>query len=307
MRLDEECGSKEAVLPPPFPAPAFLPQDQAASLPAGLTTCLQEPYDGSAPRASGRPLADDARNGDTISRVNPIAEAGRGRAGESSSSPIDAQACLGGADVVTQLALQSYIALNVAPVYGQSPETLGPGHVFKAYTGSLLQSSSAAETAWLAKLPKLEELTLRAFRYALKIAVDCAAMAEDAADMEDKELEAELRTLDSEWHLGVEGSLAWQVAMEQGLPYLMAMRKPSSNSAFQAVRLRLSQDKVRVAELRSEVVQSIWASASLELRYCTNDDDERYSIQAHPTLLRNMIVQSAEYPIYTSPPTTIWL
>jgi len=210
-------------------------------------------------------------------------------------------------DPVMRLVVQSYAAINIAPAYGASPEVLGAAHVFKAYTGVLLKGSSQAEAAWLENLPELEELSLRAFRYAFKIAVDCVAMAEDAVAMKDEELEAELRTLDDEWCLGVEGSPSWQTAMEQRRPYLMGMRKVPSSAAYQVVRLCLHQDKVRVAELRSEVVQSIWASASLELRYFTNDDDERYSIQAHPTLLRNMIVQSSEYPIYSSPPTTVWL
>jgi hypothetical protein len=220
---------------------------------------------------------------------------------------ISAPAGLKEYDPVTQLAVQAYIAINVAPTYGQSPESLGPAHVFKAYTGLLTKTSTTAETVWLGKLPELEELSLRAFRYALKITIDCVAMGEDASAMEDKELEAELRTLEDEWHLGVEGAASWQGAMEQCRPYLMAMRKQPSSAAYQVVRLCLNQDKVRVAELRSEVVQSIWASASMELRYFTNDDDERYSIQAHPTLLRNMIVQSAEYPIFAGPPTTVWL
>lgn len=59
--------------------------------------------------------------------------------------------------------------------------------------------------------------------------------------------------------------------------------------------------------LKPEVWSSIWASSALELRYLANDDDERYSIQAHPTLFRNMAVQWAEYPVYVCPKTTVWL
>ena len=29
----------------------------------------------------------------------------------------------------------------------------------------------------------------------------------------------------------------------------------------------------------------------------TNDDDERYSIQAHPNILRNLTIQSSDTPI----------
>jgi hypothetical protein len=214
--------------------------------------------------------------------------------------------CLDGVDPVMRLAIQCYIAISTAPAHGQSPEVLGPAHVFKAFGGMLAQGSHVPEVLWLNGHPELEELALRAFRYALKVTVDVVAMAEDAADMEDSELEAELRKLDDEWHLGRECSPSWQAAMKQKRPNLMALRKHESTSAYQVLILRLKEDKVQVGDLRPEVVQSIWAAASLELRYFTNDDDERYSIQAHPTLLRNMIVQTAEYPIFTSPPITLW-
>ena len=38
------------------------------------------------------------------------------------------------------------------------------------------------------------------------------------------------------------------------------------------------------------IVRSVWANLRFELLYATNDDDERYSIQTHPTLLRNLWV-----------------
>lgn len=56
--------------------------------------------------------------------------------------------------------------------------------------------------------------------------------------------------------------------------------------------------------LSSESVQSQWSSLALELLYFTNDDEERYSIQAHPAILRNLTVQAADpplgYPVYAS-------
>jgi len=43
---------------------------------------------------------------------------------------------------------------------------------------------------------------------------------------------------------------------------------------------------------------------NMDLLYFTNDDDERYSIQAHKVFLRNLIVQAAApplgYPVYGS-------
>ena len=59
-----------------------------------------------------------------------------------------------------------------------------------------------------------------------------------------------------------------------------------------------------VGRLNGECVRGQWASLALELLYLTNDDEERYSIQAHPTLLRNLTIQAADpplgYPVYSS-------
>jgi len=209
-------------------------------------------------------------------------------------------------DGVLRLVVQAYAAVNVAPACGQIPEALGPGHVLSLFSGRLQQGGQAPEVKWLHDHPEFRELTLKAFRYALKVTIDCVAMAEDASALEYSELEVALLELERGWHFGEESSMEWQAAMERRVPNLMALRR-TRTSDMQVLRHCLREDGVRVGELKPEVVQSIWASESLELRYLTNDDDERYSIQAHPTLLRNMIVQSAEYPIYVSPPTTVWL
>ena len=59
-----------------------------------------------------------------------------------------------------------------------------------------------------------------------------------------------------------------------------------------------------VGRINSEAVRGQWASLALELLYLTNDDEERYSIQAHPVLLRNLTIQAADpplgYPVFAS-------
>lgn len=62
--------------------------------------------------------------------------------------------------------------------------------------------------------------------------------------------------------------------------------------------------EVSLGRLNPEVVNGLWASLNWELLYLTNDDDERYSIQAEERLLRNLTVQAADpplgYPIFAS-------
>ena len=68
--------------------------------------------------------------------------------------------------------------------------------------------------------------------------------------------------------------------------------------------LKLEECLVPVGKLNSEVVKGLWASLSWELIYLTNDDDERYSIQAEERMLRNITIQAADpplgYSIYSS-------
>lgn len=207
-------------------------------------------------------------------------------------------------DWVSRLTVQCYVAVNVAATFGQRPETLGPMHIIRVLTGKWLHGGRAPELQWLQEHPDLNGLTVKALHYAIKITVDCTVMAEETL-LDDEDLEAHLKELDRDWFLGDPDSVEWHDAMKDRRPCLMTLRR--NGCEYQLLRLALRPDDVRIGALRPEVVQSIWASQSLELRYFTNDDDERYSIQAHRTLLRNMVVQSAEYPIYVSPPTTVWL
>lgn len=64
-----------------------------------------------------------------------------------------------------------------------------------------------------------------------------------------------------------------------------------------------------IGTLNSEAIRGQWASLAMELLYLTNDDEERYSIQAHPVLLRNLTIQAADpplgYAVYSSGPMHI--
>ena len=42
------------------------------------------------------------------------------------------------------------------------------------------------------------------------------------------------------------------------------------------------------------ILKSVWNNLRFELLYATNDDDERYSIQTHPHLLRNLWIEACE-------------
>ena len=84
---------------------------------------------------------------------------------------------------------------------------------------------------------------------------------------------------------------------------------PYLQNTYSSRTLTLQSMQVNIGRLNPEVVRGQWANLGLELLYLTNDDEERYSIQAHPTVLRNLTVQAADpplgYPIYSSKPLSI--
>lgn len=68
-------------------------------------------------------------------------------------------------------------------------------------------------------------------------------------------------------------------------------------NVYTAHILSLQDEVVHVGLLNSAAVEAIWTNLSWELRYLTNDDEERYSIQAHPKILRNLVTQAANIPL----------
>ena len=59
-------------------------------------------------------------------------------------------------------------------------------------------------------------------------------------------------------------------------------------------RLAVEKVPLYIFEVDSMVVRAIWNNLRFELLYAANDDDERYSIQTHASLLRNLLVQACE-------------
>ena len=95
----------------------------------------------------------------------------------------------------------------------------------------------------------------------------------------------------------------WKKALKSEIPNLFSLSKNKDG----VIAVRLLTRKLcpfKIARISSEAVMGIWANLVLEMLYITNDDDERYSIQAHEMLLRNITIQLAHppfgYPIWVS-------
>eukprot|EP00079_Xenopus_tropicalis_P028550 XP_012823522.1 PREDICTED: pecanex-like protein 4 isoform X1 [Xenopus tropicalis] len=172
--------------------------------------------------------------------------------------------------------------------------------LFRAYLGGIPWSVSLD---WLTGRPELFQLALKAFRYTFKLMVDKSSLGQ----VEDfKELINYLEEYDNDWYIGLASDSEWQQAVLQEKPYLFSLGHDPNMGVYTGRVLTLQEQLVQIGKLNAEAVRGQWANLSWELLYATNDDEERYSIQAHPILLRNLTVQAADpplgYPIYSSVP-----
>ncbi|XP_015105261.1 pecanex-like protein 4 isoform X1 [Vicugna pacos] len=180
-----------------------------------------------------------------------------------------------------------------------------PGHILRVYSG-VLPWSVALD--WLTEKPELFQLALKAFRYTLKLMIDKASLG----PVEDfKELTNCLEEYESDWYIGLVSDEKWKEAVLQEKPYLFSLGYDPHMGVYTGRVLTLQELLIQIGKLNAEAVRGQWANLSWELLYATNDDEERYSIQAHPLLLRNLTVQAADpplgYPIYSSKPLHIRL
>lgn len=190
-------------------------------------------------------------------------------------------------------------------LFGVDNMTPSPGHILRVYSG-VLPWSVALD--WLTEKPELFQLVLKAFRYTLKLMIDKASLG----PIEDfKELTDCLEEYESDWYIGLVSDEKWKEAVLQEKPYLFSLGYDPNMGVYTGRVLTLQELLIQVGKLNAEAVRGQWANLSWELLYATNDDEERYSIQAHPLLLRNLTVQAADpplgYPIYSSKPLHIHL
>ncbi|XP_008047962.1 pecanex-like protein 4, partial [Carlito syrichta] len=198
-------------------------------------------------------------------------------------------------DIYVHIVMTCYFSL-----FGVDNMVPTPGHILRVYSGVLPWSVALN---WLTEKPELFQLALKAFRYTLKLMIDKASLG----PIEDfKGLINCLEEYESDWYIGLVSDEKWKEAILQEKPYLFSLGFDPNMGVYTGRVLSLQELLIQVGKLNAEAVRGQWANLSWELLYATNDDEERYSIQAHPLLLRNLTVQAADpplgYPIYSSKP-----
>eukprot|EP00795_Rhopilema_esculentum_P002949 gene2949-1198_t len=175
--------------------------------------------------------------------------------------------------------------------------------VWKIFSGSLPWSRYLY---WAEQDTELHQQIIIAFRYAFKLMYDEAVLG-PIADFE--EFAEYLTDYEENWHMGNDHDMQWINAVLNNVPSLLSVGYDKDNGTFTSRVLTKQKMTVPVGRLDSENVKAIWSSLSLELLYFTNDDEERYSIQAHPSHFRNLVIQAADppfgYPVFSSGLTNV--
>ncbi|XP_068230069.1 pecanex-like protein 4 [Palaemon carinicauda] len=200
--------------------------------------------------------------------------------------------------------------------------------VYKTFCGEVPWSMALD---WLLSKNELHYLVMKAYRIAVKLSLDHTLIGSMTGWAE---LESCMTDYSQNWFFGPDvkatdthmsiqpralmaefpEAKSWMEAVKLEVPNLFSMGYNPVKGVYTSRLLTLGDAEVSVGRLGCETVRGLWASLVAELLYLTNDDDERYSIQAQPGLLRNLTVQAADpplgYPIFASPPLRLavpWL
>ncbi|XP_076354049.1 pecanex-like protein 4 isoform X1 [Tachypleus tridentatus] len=206
-------------------------------------------------------------------------------------------------EVYQHIVLACHHGVNLASTSKKSATDLGPSHVHSVFHSSL-PVTSAQE--WLKKTEDLFNLVIKAYRYSVKLAIDQALLGPIFTE---EELQEYLEDYDSNWYIGDDNSNDWTKAILLECSYLFSLGINTDQNTYTSHLLTLQSLPIHLGQLNLAAVEGVWSTLILEMLYFTNDDEERYSIQAHPTILRNITIQAADpplgYPIFSSPPLTI--
>ena len=152
------------------------------------------------------------------------------------------------------------------------------------------------------------EIIVRSYQMGFKLVYDAAIyMLSDLENVE--EVAAVLEELENDWHIGAIEDPEWNRKMLAGTPKLFTVGTDSGSvvdqgegggggsETFTARILQARAVETLLGRLNPEAVRGLWSSMGHELLYLTNDDDERFSIQANPALMRNLTMQAAPTPL----------
>lgn len=201
--------------------------------------------------------------------------------------------------------LKCYSQLIMAcySIFESAGSVKSASQLYKFYIGDLPWN---AMLDWLSEDKQLYNLVLKSYRYGFKMMLDQILIGEANSH---EEVQEYFEEYDKDWYIGTETDDEWKSAVLSSRKQVFSLGHNKAQGTYNSRVLSLQPVMAHIGRMNPEVVRGQWANLSLELLYMTNDDEERYSIQAHPTILRNLTVQSADpplgYPIFSSEPVSI--
>nr|XP_039248423.1 pecanex-like protein 4 [Styela clava] len=190
--------------------------------------------------------------------------------------------------------------VNMMGVPGKNSSLLGTEHMQQVYYDKIPWSPALD---WLKARKDLHDIVITAYRYAVKLMYDQVSLG--PAESND-ELSEYFTEYDDEWFIGIESDPKWRKGLVDGNSHLFALCHNSVKKELSVRTLTKQSVSMHFGRVNPAAVRGIWSNFALEMIYATNDDEERYSIQAHQALLRNLIVQTSDpplgYPIFSSKP-----
>ncbi|KAI3367719.1 hypothetical protein L3Q82_026557 [Scortum barcoo] len=261
------------------------PQSEVFNLPTGWRTAPLLP----SRLLQLRPLFPEDWFRFTLGRFGPAVQ---GETSEDMTKALKEDEAL--KELHTQVALSCLISLGAESAF------TSPSYVYRLYCGDIPWTEGLD---WLSSSKELYQLALRAFRFSVKLLFDQASLGPMESS---EELFSTLEEYERDWYIGLVTEKGWHDSVLQEKPFLFSLGHDLAMGTYTGRVLSLQEQLVHVGRLNGEGVRGQWANLSWELLYATNDDEERYSIQAHPFMLRNLTVQAADpplgYPIYSSAP-----
>lgn len=196
--------------------------------------------------------------------------------------------------------LHCQVTMSCLVSLGAESAFTSPSYIYRIYCGDVPWTESLD---WLSSSKELYQIALQAFRFSFKLLFDQASLGPLESP---EELFSTLEEYERDWYIGLVSEKGWHDSVLREKPFLFSLGHDLTMGTYTGRVLSLQEQLVHVGRLNGEGVRGQWANLSWELLYATNDDEERYSIQAHPFLLRNLTVQAADpplgYPIYSSVP-----
>ena len=191
-------------------------------------------------------------------------------------------------------------------------------HILERFNGTL---PNTLDVDWLLDDARVDLLkhVRHAYRLAVKMALDKLTYGESDFPEDDyheddglDDVAEEIKEWEKDYYFGIPGSKEWDAHVSSAAKsHLVSIGKDEKEvpAVYTMQTLTLAPQRLFLGALNSEAVSGMWANMVMELYYFTNDDDERYSIQAHKGLLRNLAVSSAEpplgYPVWGSGPIAL--